>query len=220
MIDCSRGSDLEDPLFNRIKDSEKTLISRGLYKINFEQQTYYLKKIKSKLEYNVGKELGSLRLKEFLIPDVLFVEKQNDKKPICKHIYKKDEFYMLTKEMKGIELDIVITKITDEEFRVLIQRIIDVLEIAWNEIQFVHGDLHLRNIFVHELEPMIFDFEHSSIRKRNPKMTFKKDLWIFLTNLALNTKNEKSEIVMQFVDRYFNEREKFQESLYACLPML
>jgi tRNA A-37 threonylcarbamoyl transferase component Bud32 len=201
-----------------IKLLDKKLICRGLYQFDICKQSYYMKWVKNKLEYQVGKELEKLNRKEFLIPICLLTENPNDKRPIMKHIYNKNFYFVVTKEMKGKELDCVIPELSTEEFQLVIQKIVDALESAWNQIQFVHGDLHLRNIFVDGMEPIIFDFEHSTMHGLHPKKTFQKDLWTFLTNLALNTKNEKAEVVFQFVDKYFNDREKFQESLYACLP--
>lgn len=201
-----------------LKLLDMKIVSRGIFYFRYGQDSYYLKWIKNKLEYKVGKELASLNRKEFLLPVCLFEEKPSEKRPLIKHVYQKDYYYMVTKEMEGEELDQVIPRLTTEEFKKVVGQIIDALEYAWNQIKFVHGDLHLRNIFVNkDLEPMIFDFEHATVHNIHPKKTFEKDLWIFLTNLALNVKNEKSEIVMQFVDHYFQERTKFQESLYACV---
>ncbi len=204
-----------------IKSLDLVLVSRGIYRFQFENQIYYLKLIFNKLEYTVGKELEKVNSKHFLIPICLLEENASDKNPIVNHIKNKNHYYIISKEMNGQELDQVIPKLTHDEFEILICKIIDSLEEGWEKIKFVHGDLHLRNIFVDEsLNPIIFDFEHSSIYFRNPKKNFKNDLWIFLTNLALNVRNEKSEIVMKFVDKYFQERNTFQESLYACIPKL
>ena len=201
-----------------IKTLDIHKVSSGIFQFVYEDQIYYLKKIYFEKEYLISNELAKLNLKEFLIAEDLFVEKWNDKKPILPHIYKKDHYYMLTKEMKGKSLDIMITKLNDTEFKNVVSKIIEALEKAWREIQFFHGDIHLQNIMVDELQPVIFDFEYSSVYVKNKNKNFQKDLWEFLTNLALNTRNEKSEIVMQFVEKYFGSRTDFQESLYACLP--
>lgn len=204
-----------------IKLLDLTIVSRGIYRFKYGKQTYYMKWIKNKLEYKVGKELEKVNRKEFLTPVSMMTEKDSEKRPLIKHVYHKDFYYIVTEEMQGEELDQVIPKLSTEDFRKLIGQIIEALEEAWIKIKFVHGDLHLRNIFVDaDLNPTIFDFEHSTVHSIHPRKTFDKDLRIFLTNLALNVREGKSEVVLDFVEKYFHDRHEFQESLYACIPKL
>jgi hypothetical protein len=159
-----------DFTLEQIKSFELVLVSRGIYRFQFENQNYYLKWISNILEYKVGKELQMLNMKEFLIPICLLEEKPTDKKPIINHIRNRTHYYLVSREMNGQELDQVIPKISDNDFEILIGKIIQTLEEGWEKIKFVHGDLHLRNIFVDEsLNPTIFDYEYSSVHLLKPK---------------------------------------------------
>lgn len=200
-----------------IKSCDKILVSTGVYKFQFENKNFFVKWIENSKEYTISKKLESLGLDTFAKSEYLFREPRQTQFPLFptrKH--NKYNYYMVMNEIPGEDLDKVIPKLTDEEFRTVIQKIVDALVMGWEKLKFTHGDLHLKNILVFGTDPTIFDYGYASFDHPNRNLNI--ELWNFFTNLALNTKDFKKEIVFQFVETYFKSRSEFQESFYATFP--
>jgi hypothetical protein len=221
----------------------------SVYVVEINQKNYFLKKIQNPNEYLIGKELETLGLLTFpkeskLLSSTISLSKilkGLDKKILIERS-KKLYYYILIQEIKGETFLLSLSDLTKKELENILQIIFYSLECAWTKLKFVHLDLHLENIILQPIEysvkignlvcekyiPVIIDFDRSTTQKYpNPihsNKTISNDIWKLLGILSLYLKNEKGEMILDyvenFIDRYeFQEKkEEFANQWFNVLP--
>jgi hypothetical protein len=244
------------------KNIKNTLrIQENIFEWTVDDEKYILKRIDGLSEYLIQKELNQLKLPVFQkknlllysnepIEDILNFETKDPEaikererergKQREQESYgytNKDKFYILMKKINGTPLKFILDQLSSEELETIIQIIFWSLKICWDKLEFVHLDLHLKNILIQKLEepvtiildtedklleietlyiPFIIDFE-DSITGRYPnesiltKKTVLHDLWTFLGILTLFVKDSKKyQVVLNYLS-YFIDPLTFQE---------
>ncbi len=202
-------------------------------------QIFLLKRIDDLSEYLIHKDLISLDLPIFQ-KDIQLLYSLDPVEDLLgiKDSYKldrNDKFYILMTKIEGNNLKKCLKYLSSDELDCLIQTILWSLKIAWNELKFVHLDLHLGNIFVKKLEqpiiihlsvddkrieietkwiPILIDFGDSITQRYNNSSTSQKtilhDIWKFIGTLSMFTNTQQSEVVLQYLS-YLIDPLLFQE---------
>lgn len=160
-----------------------------------------------------------------------------DNKNTNRKSHRKRSYYMISGKIEGIPLIEVMNELTRNELENILQVIFFSLRSAWTKFGFVHNDLHLNNIIIKKLNepitlhsvdceykhslfkfesqivaekylPVLIDFEISSMY-HNSK-TIIHDIWKILGCLSLYLKDEKGELVLDYIE-HFIDRNEFQE---------
>lgn len=225
-----------------------------IYIVNHNHKNYFIKRIsKTVWEYEIAKELEPLSLPTFQRPGLLLSSNQRIEDiidpPKMDKNKKKIYYYILSEEIKGKCLLYALPDLSRDDLDNILQVIFFSLRSAWENIGFVHLDLHLGNIMLIEIDspieikrsfspeiiinkylPVIIDFDRS-ITKTHMNDVFRdktilNDIWKLLGTLSLYAKDDKGELVLdyieQFIDRYeFQERkEDFANEWFYVLPSL
>jgi hypothetical protein len=204
-----------------------------IYFVIIQHQKYFIKRLYSRLEYEISKELEILSLPTFF-KSKLFVSQS------LEHDKNKKYDYMVTEEIKGECLLQMLNRLTVKELDDILQTIFFSLEQAWDILGFVHLDLHFGNILIQKINepiilerrlnsskisffkksiivekymPVIFDFDISitSSTKKNHSKTIWNDVWKVLGTLSLYAKDKKGQLILDYIEEFFIDRYEFQE---------